>query len=160
MQFGPSVSFATVVTYWILRTLLFSAVGIFLAWLGVRVLDGLTPSIHNREKIGEDPIAVGIFIGGFFIFLGLVIHGALIAPMAVGGGLAAAVLDARKLSLIAVSFVVSLLLAVGVFWVFDRMTPRIPFHSIRDSSLGVAAFVFGYLVFFGLIMNAALSTPL
>ncbi len=160
MQFGPSVSLATVTAYWILRTLLFSAVGIFLAWLGVRVLDSLTPSIHDREKIAEDPVSVGVFIGGFFIFLGLVIHGAVTAPMAVGGSLMAAVLNGRKLSLLAVSFVVSLFLAVAVFWVLDKMTPKIPFHSIRESPRGVAAFVFGYLIFFGLITNAALSTPL
>jgi len=160
MQIGPSVSFMWVATVWVLRTLLFSAVSLFLALLGIRLLDALTPSIHDREMIGKDPLAVGIFISGFFIFLGLVIHGASIAPIAIGGSLSAGVVDSTRLSLIALGFVVSLFLGLGVFWALDRLTPKIPFHSIRESPRGVGVFVFGYLVFFGLIIHAALSSPL
>ena len=160
MQLGPSVPFASVVILWVCRTFVLSAICTTLALLGVRVLDSLTPSIHKREKIGEDPFAVGLFIGGFFIFLGLVIHGAQTAPMAVGGSLLSNILDFRRFSLIALSFVASLLLGILLFRVLDRLTPRIPFMSIRESSRGISAYVFGYLVFFGLITNAALSTPL
>lgn len=160
MQLGPAVPFTSVVILWILRTIILSLICTALALLGIRTLDSLTPAIHKRERIGEDPVAVGVFIGGFFIFAGLVIHGALSAPLAVGGPLLDSVFDARRLSLIALSFVVSLLLGICLFRILDRLTPEIPFLSIRESPRGIASYVFGYLVFFGLIINAALSAPL
>jgi len=43
--------------YWILRAHLFSAVGIFLAWLGVRVLDGLTPSQNAEELVRRTQVS-------------------------------------------------------------------------------------------------------
>ncbi|MFH1328879.1 MAG: hypothetical protein ABIH76_08605, partial [Candidatus Bathyarchaeota archaeon] len=45
----------------------------------------LTPSISKRQKIGENPTSIGLFLAGLFVFLGLVIHGVLITPIAVGG---------------------------------------------------------------------------
>lgn len=118
------------------------------------MLDALTPKIHERKLIGKDPRAVGLFISGFLIYLGLVIHGAVTT---LPGGLV--VLDPilRRLGLIAVAFVVSLLLAVGMFNLLDRLTPRIPFSSLRKSSTGTGLYVFGYFVFLGLITHAAFA---
>ncbi len=65
---------------WLARTAFYAFVSAFLLWLGIRVLDVLTPRIHERQKIGESPISTGLFIGGFFIFTGLVIHGAATLP--------------------------------------------------------------------------------
>ncbi|HUT97260.1 MAG TPA: DUF350 domain-containing protein, partial [Dehalococcoidales bacterium] len=62
--------------------------------------------------------------------------------------------------LLAISFLVSLLVGVAVFYIVDRLTPKIPFLSINRSPEAVSIFVGGYLVFFGLILHAALTGPL
>jgi len=42
----------------------------------------------------------------------------------------------------------------------DRMTSRIPFKDVEKDPNAVGVFVFGYLVFFGLALHAALTSPL
>jgi hypothetical protein len=42
----------------------------------------------------------------------------------------------------------------------DKLTPKIPFVSINQEPVAVGIYVFGYLIFFGLILHAALTTPL
>ena len=101
-----------------------------------------------------------MFIAGFFILVGLVIHGTLTAPAVFGGPLLGYFFDFRRLGLIAVSFLISLLLAIALFRLVDKMTPKIPFISINKSPEAVGIYVFGYLVFLGLILHAALTTPL
>ena len=132
----------------------------FLAWLGIRVLDALTPHIPKRQRIGEDPVATGLFIAGFFILVGLVIHGAITAPTMVGGPLVQYFFDFRRLGLLAISFLISLLIGLALFYLLDKITPKIPFANIKNSPVAIGVYVFGYLVFFGLILNAALTTPL
>ena len=69
-------------------------------------------------------------------------------------------IDLRRLGLVAASFVVSLLLLLALFLVLDRATPRISFLRIEGDPQAVGVYVFGYLVFFGLILHAALNSPL
>ena len=159
-EFGTTTSFYLIVLLWVARTIILAFICTFLAWLGIRVLDALTPHIHKRETIGSDPVSVGLFIAGFFIFVGLVIHGTVTGPVLVGAGLLESLIDASRLGLIAISFVISLFLGIALFHIMDKLTPKIPFGLIRESPIAVGAYVFGYLVFFGLIMHAALTTPL
>lgn len=142
---------------WIVKILLFAIICFFFGWLGLRVLDALTPRIHERQEIGEDPRAIGLFICGFLIYVGLVIHGAVTT---LPGGAFAGVLVMRRLGLIVVIFTVGLLLAVGIFNLLDRLTPRIPFRKIRQSPLGTGVYVFGYFIFLGLLTHAAFSAAL
>ena len=160
VELGPTTSFYVVVLLWVARTIILSFICAFLAWLGIRVLDALTPHIHKRETIGKDPISVGLFIAGFFVLVGPVIHGTVTGPVIVGGGWLESLIDARRLGLIAISFVVSLLLGIALFRIIDKLTPKIPFASIGKSPVAVGMYMFGYLVFFGLIIHAALTTPL
>lgn len=145
------------IAYWLAKVVLFALICFFLGWLGLRVLDALTPKIHERRLIGKDPTAVGLFISGFLIYVGLVIHGAVTT---LPGGPLDPDLIARRLGVIAVAFVVSLLLAVGMFNLLDRLTPRIPFASLSRSPMGTGLYVFGYFVFLGLITNAAFAAAL
>jgi uncharacterized membrane protein YjfL (UPF0719 family) len=89
-----------------------------------------------------------------------VVHGAATAPGVIGGPIAPYLVDFRLLSLVAASFIVSLLIALVMFIVVDKMTPRIPFKDVEKDPNAVGTFVFGYLVFFGLILHAALTSPL
>jgi len=160
LELGTTTSFWVIVLLWVARTIILAVICSFLAWLGIRVLDALTPHISKRETIGKDPVAVGLFIAGFFILVGLVIHGTITGPVIIGAGILESLVDVRRLGLIAISFLISLLLGIAIFRIIDKLTPKIPFGSIGKSPIAVGIYAFGYLVFFGLIMHAALTTPL
>lgn len=157
---GTEASFAQVVFLWVGRTALLSLVATMLGWLGIGVLDVLTPGIRQRQRVGEHPVAVGLFVAGYMILIGLVIHGAVTGPVLVGSGLLRSLVDPIRLSLIAISFFVSLLLGIGLLHVVDRLTPGIRFCCVDENPLAVGVYVFGYLVFFGLILHGALTMPL
>ena len=157
---GLVAPFWLIVGIWLARAMVLALLCAFLAWLGIRVLDALTPSIDKRQRIGESPVATGLFISGFFILVGLVLHGAMTAYTAVGSSIVGYIFDFRTWGLLAVSFVVSLLMGIAIFRIVDKLTPKIPFLSIGKSPEAVGIYVFGYLVFFGLILHAALTTPL
>ena len=159
-EIGPVTPFYVVVLLWVARVIIWTFICALLAWLGIRALDALTPSIHIRDRIGESPISVGLFIAGFFILIGLVIHGVVTGPVIVGGALLASLIDPRRLGLVAVTFLVTLLLGVALLHVVDKLTPKIPFLSVEQNPVAVGIYVFGYLVFFGLIIHGALIMPL
>lgn len=160
LQISPAISLYETFFVWLLKTVVFALISTFLAWLGIRIMDALTPHIHQRQRIGEEPVSVGMFLAGFFIFIGLVIHGALMAPVAIGAPLFDAVIDFTRLGLMVMSFFVALLLSIALFDLMNRALPRIPFRRVNESSISVGIYVFGYLVFLGLILHAALTLPL
>ena len=147
MPIGPSVPFYLLALFWAVRLVVISFLCTFLGWLGIRILDALTPRIHERERIGKDPLSVGLFIAGFTICIGLVIHGSSTAPIAIGGSLIQSLMGFRRLALISLGFFVSLLIFLALFNILNKLTPKIPFLSITDNSLAVGIYVFGYLVF-------------
>ncbi len=159
-ELGLVAPFWVIVLIWLAKVVLLAFISVLLAWLGVRALDALTPHIPHRERIGEDPVATGLFIAGFFILIGLVLHGAITALTAVTAPILWYIFDFRTWGLLAISFVVSLLVGVAVFYIVDKLTPKIPFGSIKESPVAAGVHVFGYLVFFGLILHAALTGPL
>jgi len=159
-EIGQSGAFYIVVSLWVARVIIWTFICALLAWLGIRVLDALTPHIQERERIGESPISVGLFMAGFLILVGLVIHGVVTGPIMVGGGILASLIDPRRLGLVAISFLVSLLLGIALLHIIDKLTPKIPFLSVEQNPVAVGIYVFGYLVFFGLIIHGAKVMPL
>ena len=159
-ELGLVAPFWVIVLIWLAKVVVLTLVSGLLAVLGVRALDALTPHIPHRERIGEDPVATGLFVGGFFILIGLVLNGAITALTAVTTPIVWYIFDFRTWGLLAISFVVSLLIGVALFYIIDRLTPKIPFAGIKESPVAMGLHVFGYLVFFGLILHAALTGPL
>jgi len=159
-ELGLAIPFWVIVLLWLAKIILLAFICTLLAWLGIRTLDALTPHIHKRQRIGESPVATGLFIAGFFILVGLVIHGAATAHTAVGSSIVGYIFDFRTWGLLALSFLVSLLIGIVLFHMVNKLTPKIPFLSINESPVAVGIYVFGYLIFFGLILHAALTTPL
>ena len=159
-QLGLVFPFWISVLVWLAKVILLVLISTLLAWLGIMVLDVLTPRVQQRQRIGENPVATGLFIAGFFIMIGLVIHGATTALTTVVAPVLGYIFDFRTWGLLAVSFLISLLMAIVLFHIVDRLTPKIPFISINKSPEAVGLYVFGYLVFLGLILHAALAVPL
>ena len=157
---GLVAPYWVIILIWLAKVVLLALISTLLAWLGIRVIDALNPNIHKRQLIGEDPVATGLFIAGFFILVGLVIHGAITALTAVTAPILGYIFDFRTWGILAMSFVVSLFIGVALFYIVDKLTPKIPFLRIDENPVAVGIYVFGYLVFFGLILHAALTGPL
>ncbi len=157
---GTEATYFQVISLWVARTAILVFVASLLGWLGISVLDVLTPGIRQRQRVGEHPMSVGLYVGGFMIMIGLVIHGVVTGPVLIGSGLLRSVVDPARIGLIAISFLVSLLLGVVILRMVDRLTPRIRFSSVDEDPLAAGVYVFGYLVFFGLILHGALTMPL
>jgi len=160
MQVGPVVSFYVLVVFWVIRVVIITFFCSFLGWLGIRVLDALTPAIHERKKIGENPISIAFFIAGFIIFLGCIIHGVSTSPMAIGRSLLASLIDFTRLELLTINFFVSVLVAVVLFNIFNKLTPKIQFLAIKDDCIAVGIYIFSYLVFLGIVLHSALTMSL
>lgn len=158
-ELGLALPIWLTVLIWVARIVVLVFICSLLAWLGIRALDALTPEIHERQRIGENPVATGLFISGFFIMVGLVVHGAATAYTVVGGSIVNYIFDFRTWGMAAISFVISLLIGIALLRIVDKLTPKIPFVSINKSPVAVGIYVFGYLIFFGLILHAALSMP-
>ena len=158
-ELGLALPFWLTVGIWIARIVVLVFICIFLAWLGIRALDAATPHIHERQRIGEHPIATGLFIAGFFILIGLVIHGAATARTAIGTSIVGYIFDFRTWGLATISFAISLGIGVAILRIVDKLTPKISFRNINKSPVAVGIYVFGYLIFFGLILHAAVTTP-
>ncbi len=157
---GPEMPFYALAALWMVRTIVLVLICSFLALLGIRLIDVLIPKIPKRERVGGNPISIGLFIGGYFIFIGLIIHGALTMPTVVGAPLIESIIDPRRLGLMATCFLVSVLLAVALFYMMDKLTPKIPFSEIDKNPIAVGICVSSYFIFFGLIIHAILLTPL
>ena len=159
-ELGLVAPYWVIVLIWLAKVILLVLISTLLAWLGIRVLDAFTPHIYERQRIGESPVATGLFIAGFFILVGLVTHGAITALTAVTDPILGYIFDFRIWGVLAISFVVSLLIGIALFHIVDKLTPKIPFVSVNKSPVAVGIYVFGYLIFFGLILHAALTGPL
>ena len=70
-ELGLVAPYWVIVLIWLAKVILLTLICTILAWLGIRVLDALTPRIHQRQRIGESPVATGLFIAGFFILVGI-----------------------------------------------------------------------------------------
>jgi uncharacterized membrane protein YjfL (UPF0719 family) len=46
----------------------------------LRIVDRLTPRI-SFLSIQQNPVAVGIYVSGYLVFFGLILHGALVMPL-------------------------------------------------------------------------------
>jgi len=156
---GSSEPYYVTVLLWLARTVFFAFIASFLLMIGLIILDALTTH-HDRDKIGESPVAIGLFVGGFLVFEGLVIHGAGTLPYIIGASHLNTVFAPTRLELLAAGFFVSLLAAAVLFRIFDRLTPKIKFIRLNNEPLGAGMYAFGIMLFFGLIIHAALTSPL
>ena len=147
---------------WLLRAVVSSFICLFIAYVGIRGLDRITTKISEFKTIRGDPVATGLFVGGFLILSGLVVYGSMINPFFLGQSVAfGAFFNAQRFLLVLLSFLVSLFLGWLFYYVFAHLTPfGVDLDDINKSPLAVGVFLFSYEVFLGLIIFASLMTPL
>jgi hypothetical protein len=80
---GQSVLIGSYFNLQRLLIVLFSfIVSMFFGWLFYYIFAKITPFGIDLDDVNKSPIAVGMFLFGYEVFLGLIIYGSLIIPLA------------------------------------------------------------------------------
>jgi uncharacterized membrane protein YjfL (UPF0719 family) len=147
---------------WFLRALISSLIGLLIGLIGIKSITLLTRKINEFESIKGNSMATGIFVGGFFIYAGLVVYGSIVNPFFLSQSvMVGAYFNLQRLLVVVVSFFVSLFVGGLLYLVFERLSLfGIELDDINKHPVAVGAFLFCYEVFLGLIMLASLTIPI
>jgi len=135
--------------------------------LGLKILDLLTPGIHELPNIKGKPLPTALFALGMFIFLSLTFLGSITSPLPIGvsSGLGAGVnpwvlFSYRMIALLA-GFIISLLFAFIFDILLSSLKPfGIDLDDVNKSHDATGIYVMGYFIFLGVILYASLLLPI
>lgn len=147
---------------WFLRSFLSCIFCLLIGLGGIALLDKITVKIHEFKVIRGHAEATCLFVGGFLIFAGLVVHGSILNPIFFGQQLLiSSFINIQRFLVVSLSVLISLVFGWIFYLVFAKVTPfNIDLDDINKSPTAVGAFVFCYEVFMGLVIHASLSIPL
>lgn len=156
------LSFLTGMLLWYFRVFLSSLFCVIIGFFGIAVLDRITLSIKEFSIIKKDPDATALFVGGFLIFVGLVIHGTSQNPIFLSQRvLYTGFFNFQRFLIVIVSVFVSLVFGWLFYYIFAKVEPKgIDLDNINKSPKAVGTFIFCYEIFMGLVINASLAIPL
>lgn len=147
---------------WFLRAFISSIICLFIGYIGIRSITLFTTRIKEFEIIKGDPIATGLFVGGFFVYAGLAIYGSMVNPFFLSQSvIIGAYLNAHRILMVVSSFFVSLFFGILFYLVFAKLELfNVDLDDINKSPLAVGIFIFCYEVFLGLLIFASLTIPI
>jgi len=147
---------------WFFRVFISSLFCILVGLGGIAVLDRITVGIKEFTSIRKNPDATALFVGGFLVFVGLVIHGTSLNPIFLSQTLLiSAFIDLERLFIILISVFISLFFGWLFYYIFAKIAPMgIDLDDINNSPRAVGFFVFCYEVYLGLVIHASLAIPL
>jgi hypothetical protein len=147
---------------WFVRAFVSSLICLFIGYVGIRSITLLTTKIKEFESIKGNSLATSLFVGGFFVYAGLVVYGSMVNPFFLSQSIiVGAYFNLQRLLVIVISFFVSLLFG-GLFYVtFARLKPfGVDMDDVNKQPLSIGVLLFCYEVFLGLIMFASLTIPI
>jgi uncharacterized membrane protein YjfL (UPF0719 family) len=135
---------------------------LLIGYVGIRSITLLTTKIKEFESIKGDSLATGLFVGGFFVYAGLVIYGSMVSPFFLSNSVTfGAYFNLQRLLVVVLSFFVSLLFGGLFYLVFAKLRPfGIDLDDINKHPTSVGVFLLCYEVFLGLIMFASLTASI
>ncbi len=147
---------------WFVRAFISSVICLFIGYVGIRTITLMTTKIKEFESIKGDSLATGFFVGGFFVYAGLVIYGSMVNPFFLSQSVTVGFFfNIQRLLVVVISFFVSLLFGGLFYVVFSSLKPfSIDLDDINKHPSAVGIFLFCYEVFLGLIMLASLTIPI
>lgn len=147
---------------WFLRALISSLICLFIGLIGIKSITLLTRKIKEFESIKGNSLAIGLFVGGFFIYAGFVVYGSMVNPFFLSQSvIVGAYFDLQRLLVVVLSFFVSLFVGGLLYFIFERLKLfGIGIECINKHPVAVGAFLFCYEVFLGLIMLGSLTIPI
>ena len=147
---------------WFVRAFVSSLVCLFIGYVGIKCITLMTTKIKEFESMKGNSVATGIFVGGFFVYAGLVIYGSMVNPFFLSQSVnVGSYFNLQRLLVVVISFFVSLFFG-GVFYlVFAKLDPfGIDLDDINKHPMAIGIFLFCYEVFLGLIVLASLTLPM
>lgn len=147
---------------WFVRAFVSSLICLLIGYIGVKSITLITTKIKEFESIKGNSLATSLFVGGFFIYAGLVVYGSMVNPFFLSQSVTVgAYFNLQRLLVVVISFFVSLFFG-GIFYlVFAKLTPfGVDLDDINKQPMAVGTFLFCYEVFLGLIMLASLTLPI
>ena len=135
---------------------------IFVGFIGIAVLDRITVGIKEFKVIRQNAEATALFVGGFLVFIGIVIHGTSLNPIFLSQAIiVGAYLDIRRLLVVLGSVFVSLIFGWIFYLIFAKIAPKgIDLDNISESPRAVGIFIFCYEIYMGLVIHSSLAMPL
>lgn len=150
----------------LIRSIVTFLICLVLGLIGIKLLDKVTPKIKEIEMVKGKPVPTALFAAGFLIFLGLIFYASVLSPLPIGivTGFGHTVtpiqLLAYRLITLLAGLAVSLVLAIMFYRIMAEIEPfGIDLDDVQKEPIAVGIYVFGYLVFLGLIFFAALVLP-
>jgi uncharacterized membrane protein YjfL (UPF0719 family) len=132
---------------WFIRALISSAICLVIGFLGIKAISAVTTKVNEFESIRGNPTATSLFLGGFFVYAGLVIYGSFF--------------NFERLLIVVLSFFVSFLFGSLFYAIFSRLHLfSVDLDDINKHPVAVGIFLFCYQIFLGLIIFASLNVPL
>jgi uncharacterized membrane protein YjfL (UPF0719 family) len=147
---------------WFVRALISSLICLLIGYVGIKSLTLMTPKIKEFESIKGNSLATAFFVGGFFVYAGLVIYGSLVNPFFLSQSVTiGAYFNLQRLLVVILSFFVSLFFGALFILVFSKFRLfGIEMDDINKNPLAVGFFLFSFEVFLGFIMLASLTVPI
>jgi len=147
---------------WFLRAFVSSLICLLIGYIGIRSITLLTTRVKEFESIKGDSLATGLFVGGFFIYAGLVVYGSMVNPFFLSQSVTiGAYFNMQRLLVVVISFFVSLFFGGLFYLIFAKLDPfGVDLDDINKHPLSIGIFLFCYEVFLGLIMFASLTIPI
>ena len=147
---------------WFIRALISSIICLIIGYLGIRGISLITSKVNEFESIKGHSVATSLFLGGFFIYAGLVIYGSLVNPFFLSQSVSVmSFFNLTRLAVVVLSFIVSFVFGSILHFIFTRIHLfDLNFDDINNDPLAIGIFLFCYQVFLGLIIFASLNVPL
>jgi len=147
---------------WFVRAFVSSLICLLIGYIGIRSITRFTTKIKEFESIKGDSLATGLFVGGFFVYAGLVVYGSMVNPFFLSQSVTVgAYFNLQRLLVVVISFIVSLFFGGTFYLVFSKLRPfDIDLDDINKHPHAVGVFLFCYEVFLGLIVLASLTLPI
>jgi uncharacterized membrane protein YjfL (UPF0719 family) len=157
----PSSTFSAI-GLWLVGTVASSLICLLIGFISIKAIVYLTTEIKEFEVIKEDPVAISLFVSGFIIFGGLIIHGSSLNPIFQGNVVdISSFINFNRFILVLLAYGIGLIIG----WLFYKIFAKIEIFgidldNINKSPIAVGVFLFCYEIFIGLVVHASLSLPL
>jgi uncharacterized membrane protein YjfL (UPF0719 family) len=147
---------------WFVRALISSLICLLIGFVGIKSLTLMTPKIKEFESIKGNSLATALFVGGFFVYAGLVVYGSMVNPFFLSQSITIGdYFNLQRLLVVILSFFVSLFFGALFILVFTKFRLfGIEMDDINKNPLAVGFFLFSFEVFLGFIMLASLTVPI
>jgi len=147
---------------WFARALVSSLICLLIGLIGIKSITLFTRKIKEFESIKGNSLATSLFVGGFFVYTGLVVYGSMVNPFFLSQSVTiGSYFNLQRLLIVVLSFFVSLLFGGLLYLIFERIRLfGIELDHINQHPVAVGAFLLCYELFLGLIILASLTIPI